>query len=145
MNDVTWEKTNPPPNLSCRYLTHSTETIIWAAKNDRAKHCFNYEIMKGMNGGKQMKSVWSMLAPAKAEKSFGKHPTQKPVALLKRILLASTRENDLVFDPFSGSATTGVAAMELRRRFVGCELGTRLRRSSSETSRGRGRNRVRMP
>ena len=69
-----------------------------------------------------MKSVWSMLAPAKAEKSFGKHPTQKPVALLKRILLASTRENDLVFDPFSGSATTGVAAMELRRRFVGCEL-----------------------
>ena len=122
LNDVTWEKTNPPPNLSCRYFTHSTETIIWAAKNDRAKHCFNYETMKGMNGGKQMKSVWSMVAPAKAEKSFGKHPTQKPVALLKRILLASTRENDLVFDPFSGSATTGVAAMELRRRFVGCEL-----------------------
>ena len=122
LNDVTWEKPNPPPNLSCRYFTHSAETIIWAAKNDRVKHCFNYETMKGMNGGKQMKSVWSMAAPARAEKSFGKHPTQKPVALLKRILLASTRENDLVFDPFSGSATTGVAAMELRRRFVGCEL-----------------------
>lgn len=122
LNDIVWEKPNPPPNLSCRYFTHSTETIIWAAKNKKSKHCFNYEIMKEINSGKQMKSVWKLPAPASDEKKFGKHPTQKPVALLERIVLASTKENDLVFDPFSGSSTSGVAAINLNRRFVGCEL-----------------------
>jgi site-specific DNA-methyltransferase (adenine-specific) len=122
LNDITWEKPNPPPNLSCRYFTHSTETIIWAAKNEKSKHCFNYDKMREINFGKQMKSVWTMTAPNGDEKGFGKHPTQKPVQLLERIILASTDEGSLVFDPFSGSSTTGVAAVKLRRKFVGCEL-----------------------
>ncbi len=122
LNEITWEKPNPPPNLSCRYFTHSTETILWAARSEHSKHVFNYEEMRRMNAGRQMKSVWTMTAPKGEEKKFGKHPTQKPVALLERILLASTRPGDLVFDPFAGSATTGVAAIRQGRRFVGCEL-----------------------
>jgi site-specific DNA-methyltransferase (adenine-specific) len=122
LNDITWEKPNPPPNLSCRYFTHSTETVIWAAKNDKAKHYFNYDLMRNINSGKQMKSVWKLSSPNGGEKDFGKHPTQKPVALLERIILASTNEDDLVLDPFAGSSTTGVAAIRLKRRFVGIEL-----------------------
>jgi len=124
LNDITWEKPNPPPNLSCRYFTHSTETIIWATKNEKSKHCFNYDKMREINSGKQMKSVWTMTAPSGDEKGFGKHPTQKPVQLLERIILASTIEGNLVFDPFSGSSTTGVASVILKRKFVGCELET---------------------
>lgn len=132
LNDITWEKPNPPPNLSCRYFTHSTETIIWAAKNEKSKHCFNYNKMREINSGKQMKSVWTMTAPNGDEKGFGKHPTQKPVQLLERIILASTNECDLVFDPFSGSSTTGVASIKLKRRFVGCELENDFIRLSSK-------------
>lgn len=124
LNDITWEKPNPPPNLSCRYFTHSTETIIWAAKTEKAKHCFNYQKMREFNDGKQMKSVWSFTAPNRDEKRFGKHPTQKPVSLIERIILASTNNGDLVFDPFSGSSTTGVAAIKHNRKFVGTELET---------------------
>ncbi len=122
LNDITWEKPNPPPNLSCRYFTHATETIIWAAKNEKSKHCFNYAEMRRLNHNKQMKSVWSFKPPNKEEKKFGKHPTQKPLALIERIITASTNAGDLIFDPFSGSSTTGVAAVNLRRRFVGTEL-----------------------
>ncbi len=122
LNDITWEKPNPPPNLSCRYFTHSTETIIWAAKNEKSKHFFDYERMRQMNRGKQMKTVWSILPPNGEEKRFGKHPTQKPLALLERIILSSTREGDWIFDPFMGSGTTGVAALMHKRKFVGCEL-----------------------
>ncbi len=122
LNDITWEKPNPPPNLSCRYFTHSTETIIWAAKNDKSKHCFNYATMREANQGKQMKSVWKLSAPYNNEKEFGKHPTQKPIQLLERIIIASTNVGDLVFDPFSGSSTTGVAAILNKRRFMGIEL-----------------------
>lgn len=122
LNDITWEKPNPPPNLSCRYFTHATETIIWAAKNEKSKHCFNYKIMREINAGKQMKSVWSFKAPNGDEKTFGKHPTQKPVALLERLILASTNEDDLIYDPFAGSSTTGVAAINTKRKFVGTEL-----------------------
>ena len=122
LNDITWEKPNPPPNLSCRYFTHSTETIIWAAKNEKSKHHFNYDKMREINSGKQMKSVWIMAAPNGDEKGFGKHPTQKPIRLLERIILASTIEGNFVFDPFSGSSTTGVASVKLSRNFVGCEL-----------------------
>ena len=122
LNDITWEKPNPPPNLSCRYFTHSSETIIWAAKNEKSKHCFNYQKMRQINGGKQMKSVWTLAAPNGDEKSFGKHPTQKPVSLLERIILAATEPGDLVLDPFAGSSTTGVAAIKCRRKYVGLEL-----------------------
>lgn len=122
LNDITWEKPNPPPNLSCRFFTHATETIIWAAKNKKSKHIFSYEAMREQNEGKQMKSVWQFLPPGREEKKFGKHPTQKPVALIKRIIEASTDVGDLVFDPFAGSSTTGVAALQLNRKFCGVEL-----------------------
>lgn len=122
LNDITWEKPNPPPNLSCRYFTHSTETIIWASKNEKSRHLFHYQLMRQKNGGKQMKTVWNIKPPTKSEKKFGKHPTQKPIALLKRIMEASTNERDLIFDPFAGSSTTGVAAVLCQRKFVGCEL-----------------------
>jgi site-specific DNA-methyltransferase (adenine-specific) len=131
LNDITWEKPNPPPNLSCRYFTHSTETIIWAAKNEKSKHCFNYDRMREINSGKQMKSVWRMTSPNSNEKGFGKHPTQKPVQLIERIILASTIEGNFVFDPFSGSSTTGVAAIKLKRKFVGCELEAEFLKLSS--------------
>ena len=124
LNHISWEKPNPPPNLSCRYFTHSTETIIWAAKNTKARHYFDYSAMRAQNGGKQMKSVWNIKPPSRAEKRFGKHPTQKPLALLQRILEASTQESDWVLDPFAGSATTGVAAIAMKRQFVGIELET---------------------
>ena len=122
LNDIVWQKPNPPPNLSCRYFTHSSELVIWAARGVKSKHRFNYQLMKEKAGGKQMKSVWSIQAPRKKEKGFGRHPTQKPMALLRRILLASSQEGDLVLDPFSGSGTTGLAARELDRRYVGIEM-----------------------
>ena len=121
LNDISWVKPNPPPNLSCRYFTHATETIIWAAKSKKSRHKFNYGLMKEMNGGKQMQSVWRIAAPARAEKRFGKHPTQKPVVLLERILRAASNEGDLVLDPFMGSGTTAIAALRLRRVTVGIE------------------------
>ena len=122
LNDISWVKPNPPPNLSCRYFTHATETIIWAAKNSKSRHTFNYKLMKETNRGKQMKSVWEIKPPEKWEKKFGKHPTQKPVALLERILLASSNEGDLVLDPFLGGGTTLLTAFRLRRHALGCEV-----------------------
>ena len=122
LNDISWEKPNPPPNLSCRYFTHSTETVIWARKSEQSRHTFNYPQMRDANNGKQMKTVWNIKAPQKEEKKFGKHPTQKPLRLLERIVLASTNPGDLIFDPFAGSSTTGVAAIRHGRRFIGCEL-----------------------
>ena len=142
LNDITWEKPNPPPNLSCRYFTHSTETVLWAAKNERSKHLFNYQAMRQVTG-KQMKTVWrktawtddlaggrvstvlepiwTVTAPGRDEKSRGKHPTQKPLALVERCLLASTNEGDVVLDPFLGSGTTAVACVRLKRQCVGIE------------------------
>jgi len=115
LNDITWVKPNPPPNLSCRYFTHATETLIWAAKNRKSRHTFNYKLMRQLAGGKQMKSVWTIRAPDRDEKRFGKHPTQKPVGLLERILLAASKEGDLVLDPFLGSGTTAISALRMRR------------------------------
>ena len=172
LNDIAWEQPNPHPNLSCRYFTHSTETILWAAKNDKSKHLFNYQAMRKVTG-KQMKTVWrkeefstednkenkelavsekkkafvpsvsfcsesekenasvpsvsfcsnvwTLGAPGSDEKTFGKHPTQKPVALVERCLRASTNEGDLVLDPFLGNGTTAVAAVRLNRQCVGVE------------------------
>ena len=124
LNDIAWYKVNPPPNLACRYFTHATETILWAAKSVKSRHVFQYPLMKEQNGGKQMQSLWSIQPPGKSEKKFGKHPTQKPEALLWRIVAASTNPDDLVLDPFCGSATTGVACARLGRRFIGIERET---------------------
>ena len=122
INNITWKKLNPPPNISCRAFTHSTETILWAKKDlKRAKHKFNYEIMKELNGGKQMKDVWETSLTKPSEKKCGKHPTQKPIELLEKIVLASTDENDLILDPFNGSGTTGIVANRLNRRYIGIE------------------------
>ena len=121
LNCITWAKTNPPPNLSCKFFTHSTEFILWARKNKKVSHYYNYELMKEINGGTQMRDLWSLPAIAKWEKSCGKHPTQKPLPLLARIILASTKENDWVLDPFTGSSTTGIAASLLNRRFLGLD------------------------
>lgn len=135
INNIIWKKTNPAPNLACRCFTHSTETIIWARKQltlkKKGKHYFNYEAMKEENGGKQMKDVWEFediepeifecgTAP-KSEKKYGKHPTQKPLKLLERLIIAATKEGDLVLDCFNGSGTTGVACKVLNRKYIGIE------------------------
>ncbi len=130
LNDVAWFKPNASPNLSCRFFTASHETLIWARKDKKAKHTFNYDLMKNgkwpedflKKDGLQMRSVWSILTPRKSEKKFGKHPTQKPIDLLKRIVLASTKEGDVVLDPFTGSSTTGIAASAFKRKFIGIDL-----------------------
>jgi site-specific DNA-methyltransferase (adenine-specific) len=142
LNTVTWYKPNASPNLSCRYFTHSTEILIWASPGQKGKlaHTFNYADMKRENGGKQMRDVWNLprageeeldaegggklwtqLTPRKSEKALGGHPTQKPIALLNRVIEASTGEDALVLDPFNGSGTTGVAALAKNRRYVGIE------------------------
>lgn len=124
LNDIVWEKPAPPPNLGCRCFTHSTEILLWATKakkGGKGRHKFNYEAMKTENGGKQMKNVWRFSTPATDEKQHGKHPTQKPTALIARCLRATTDPGDLVLDPFTGSGSTGVAALKLGRHFVGCE------------------------
>ena len=122
LNNIIWQKPNPPPNLACRYFTHSTETILWSTKTKKSKHLFNYPLMKKLNDNKQMKDVWNFTAPKKSEKLFGKHPTQKPLDLLTRILLSATNESDLVLDPFNGSGTTGVACVINKRNYIGIEL-----------------------
>lgn len=138
LNCITWAKTNPPPNLSCRFFTHSTEFILWARKEKKVPHYFNYELMKNLNGGKQMRDLWFLPAVAKWEwiaaslpansvvsgSERRKHPTQKPLPLLARIVLASTKENAWILDPFSGSSTTGIAANLFGRRFLGIEKET---------------------
>lgn len=121
LNVIIWAKTNPPPNISCRFFTYSTEFIIWARKSAKVPHKYNYELMKAINEGKQMTDVWRLPAIARWEKSCGKHPTQKPLALLTRIILASTQPNDWILDPFAGSSTTGIAAALCRRRYLGIE------------------------
>lgn len=121
LNVITWQKSDPPPNLSCRYFNFSTELIIWARKHEKKPHKFNYEVMKQLNGGSQMTDVWRIPAVGMWEKTCGKHPTQKPLRLLYRIILASTNEGDTILDPFAGSSTTGIAANLLNRNFIGIE------------------------
>ncbi len=122
LNNITWEKPNPPPNLSCRFFTHSTETVLWFGKEKKSKHKFNYKLMRELNNNKQMKDVWRFTAPKKNEKSFGKHPTQKPIQLLDLIIQASTDINDDVLDPFNGSGTTGVSCIKNKRKYTGIEF-----------------------
>ena len=121
LNVITWAKTNPPPNISCRYFTYSTEFIIWARKREKVAHFYNYELMKLINGDKQMRDVWNLPAIAQWEKTCGKHPTQKPLCVLSRIIMASTQKGAWILDPFAGSSTTGIAANLLERRFLGIE------------------------
>ena len=123
LNNITWRKTNSPPNLACRCFAHSTETVIWAKKQCKGnKHYFNYDLMKELNNGKQMKDVWEGSLTSKKEKKNGKHPTQKPLYLLERIILASSKEGDMILDPFNGSGTTGVASKKLNRKYIGIDL-----------------------
>jgi len=129
INDIIWYKPNAPPNLSCKYFTHSHEIVLWARKSRNSQHTFNYEKMKFWNNtkdklknkDKQMRSVWSIPLIPKAEKEFGKHPTQKPLELLNRIITSSSNEGDLVLDPFVGSGTTGVVCNILNRKFIGID------------------------
>jgi site-specific DNA-methyltransferase (adenine-specific) len=125
LNDIIWEKPNPPPNMGRRTFTHSTEVVLWASKAEkgsRYKYTFNYDAMRMENGGKQMKTVWRFTTAGKKEKQFGKHPTQKPIVLIDRCIRASTNPDDIVLDPFSGTASTGVAALGVGRRFIGIEV-----------------------
>lgn len=130
LNDITWFKPNASPNLSCRFFTASHETLLWARKEKKAKHIFNYPEMKNgdwkedflKNSGKQMRSVWAIGPPKVEEKKFGKHPTQKPLDLLERIILASTHKGEVILDPFTGSSTTGIAANKHGRKFIGIDL-----------------------
>jgi site-specific DNA-methyltransferase (adenine-specific) len=129
LNDISLFKPNAAPNLGCRMFTASHETLIWASKDKKSKHTFNYDAMKNgsfpsdviKKDGKQMRSVWAIGTPKNEEKKFGKHPTQKPIELLRRIVLASTNKNDVILDPFCGSATTGIAALTLGRKFIGID------------------------
>ena len=122
INNITWQKTNPPPNLACKTFTHSTETILWARKDlKNIKYIFNYTLMKEINNNKQMKDVWTTSLTKPSEKKCGKHPTQKPLEILDRIILASTKEKDLILDPFCGSSTTGISAVRLNRRYIGID------------------------
>ncbi len=129
LNDIVWFKPNASPNLSCRFFTASHETLIWARKEEKVPHTFNYEVMRDgewkgdklKSPHKQMRSVWVIGSTPSSEKKFGKHPTQKPKDLLKRIILASTKKGDLVLDPFTGSSTTGLVAVEYGRKFVGID------------------------
>ncbi|MDX2061707.1 MAG: site-specific DNA-methyltransferase [Bacteroidia bacterium] len=131
LNDIAWFKPNAAPNLSCRFFTASHETLIWARKDKKGKHFFNYDAIKEgafpedqlKKPDTQMRSVWSIATPKPDEKEFGKHPTQKPLALLKRILLASSKEGDIILDPFNGGGTTGIASKILgKRKYIGIEV-----------------------
>jgi site-specific DNA-methyltransferase (adenine-specific) len=137
LNEICWFKPNASPNLSCRYFTHSHETLLWAAKSDKSKHKFNYELMRQAAHGKQMRSlwldvdnndepqdIWTITTPQKEEKKYGKHPTQKPLALIERIILASTDPGNIILDPFTGSSTTGVATIRNNRHFIGIDIDT---------------------
>ena len=129
INDIVMYKPNAPPNLSCKYFTHSHEIILWARKSKKSLHIFNYEKMKTWNNpkdklknkDKQMRSVWSIPLMSKGEKEFGKHPTQKPLELLNRIISSSSNEGDCILDPFVGSGTTGIVCNILNRKFIGID------------------------
>jgi site-specific DNA-methyltransferase (adenine-specific) len=122
LNLITWQKTNPPPSWAKRSFTHSAEQIIWARKSEKVPHYYNYDLMFKINGESQMKDIWTLPAIQKWEKSCGKHPTQKPLSVLTRIILASTKPNAWILDPFTGGSTTGIAANLLGRRFLGIDL-----------------------
>ena len=122
LNMIVWQKSDPPKTLVDNRFNYSAEYIVWARKKEKVTHYFNYELMEAMNNGVHMPDVWKLPAPGTWEKTCGKHPTQKPLRLLYRIILASTKPGALILDPFAGSCTTGIAANLLGRRFVGIDL-----------------------
>ena len=122
INQITWAKPDPPPNTLHTAFTHAHETLLWASKGQGSRHTFNYDLINSPDPDSQVSSVWCIPAVPMREKHHGRHPTQKPLRLVRRAVLASTGEGDLVFDPFCGSGTTGVAAKELDRFFVGVEM-----------------------
>ena len=126
LNEIIWYKPNAPPNLACRCFAHAHETILWAKKGKKSKHVFNYQEMKKWDdkitpSGKQMRSIWHIPLTPLNEKQSGKHPTQKPIQLLKRIIASSSNKGDLILDPFNGSGTTGIVAKMLNRKYIGIE------------------------
>lgn len=129
LNDIIWYKPNAAPNLACRMFAASHETLLWARKTKSAKHYFDYQAMKATKSeedifkreNRQMRSVWAIPAPGKPEKIFGKHPAQKPLALLERIVIASCPQGGVILDPFCGSGTTGAAALKHGRKFIGID------------------------
>ncbi len=137
LNDVIWRKSNPMPNFRGKRLTNAHETMIWASKSEGAKYTFNYEALKALNEGVQMRSDWVLpicsggerLKDANGDKA---HPTQKPQALLHRVLVGSTNPGDVVLDPFFGSGTTGAVARMLGRRFIGIERDAGYRRIAED-------------
>jgi modification methylase len=126
LNDVVWRKSNPMPNFRGKRLTNAHETLIWASKSDKSRYTFNYEALKALNDGIQMRSDWVLpictgherLKDDKGDKS---HPTQKPESLLHRVLVGTTNPGDVVLDPFFGTGTTGAVAKMLGREFIGIE------------------------
>ena len=122
LNIVVWQKLDPPPTPYGGRLNFSAEYLIWARKNENVKHCFNYDLLKHMNGGIEMPDVWKFARPGFWERTCGKHPTQKPLRLLYRVIQTCTQEKFLILDPFAGSCTTGIAANLLNRRFIGIDM-----------------------
>lgn len=121
INIITWQKSDPTPTWGDLHFNFSSEYIIWARKNPKSRHYFNYELMKQLNGGVLMPDVWKLPTVGMWEKTCGKHPTQKPLRLLYRIILASTQVGETIIDPFAGSCTTGIAANLLDRKFIGID------------------------
>lgn len=121
INIITWQKSDPTPTWGDLHFNFSSEYIIWARKNPKSRHYFNFELMKQMNGGVLMPDVWKLPTVGMWEKTCGKHPTQKPLRLLYRIILASTQIGETILDPFAGSCTTGIAANLLDRKFIGID------------------------
>lgn len=125
LNNIVWEKKDPPPNLTRKYFVHASEHLVWASKSKYSNHFFNHDALKHISNGDPMKSVWrdiwKLPAADRSEKTFGKHPTQKPEEIIKRAVIASSNIGDLVFDPFCGSGTTGVICKKLNRKFVGID------------------------
>lgn len=122
LNIVVWQKLDPPPTPYGGRLNFSAEYIIWARKNENVPHCFNYELLKNMNGGIEMPDIWKFARPEMWERAYGKHPTQKPLRLLYRILQVCTKEGYTILDPFAGSCTTGIAANLMKRKFIGIDI-----------------------
>lgn len=121
INLISWQKTNPREIIDGQHLTFSTEIIVWARKSFHGRHVYNHNLMVRLNGGKPLTDVWKIPTTESWETNCGKHPTQKPLRLLYRIILASTREGDTILDPFAGSCTTGIAANLLQRNFIGID------------------------